>query len=92
MTRAGFGRDKRTQDAVTRCLEVVSEASCRVPDSMKSKYPDIPWAKIAGIGNILRHEYRSVSIDAIWQVVRTHLAELARAVGAMKREIERPRR
>jgi len=59
---------------------------------MKAKHPDIPWAKIAGIGNILRHEYRSVSTDAIWAVVRSHLADLARAVRAMKREIDRARR
>ncbi len=92
MTRAGFGHDERTRDAVTRCLEIVSEASRRVPDAMKSKHPDIPWAKIAGIGNILRHEYRSVSTDAIWEVVQSHLAELARAARAMKRESARTRR
>lgn len=88
MTRARFGRDERTQDAVIRCLEVLSEASRRVPDAMKAKHPDIPWTKIAGIGNILRHEYRSVSTDVIWEVTRSHLTNLGRVVIALKKELE----
>ncbi len=85
MTRSAFGRDERTQDAVVRCLEILSEASRRVPDALKARYPDIPWAKIAGIGNILRHEYRSVSVDAIWDATREPLAELKRAAKAMRK-------
>lgn len=87
MTRAAFGRDELTQDAVTRCLEIVSEASRRVPDSMKAKHPDIPWPKIAGIGNILRHEYRSVSIDAIWEVTGLPLAELKAAAKTIRKDL-----
>ena len=65
MTKAAFGRNELVQDAVIRCLEVVSEASRRIPDIQKAKMPHIPWSKIAGIGNILRHEYQTVSKDAI---------------------------
>jgi uncharacterized protein with HEPN domain len=50
LTRAEFGRDELRQDAVIRCLEIVSEASRRVPDAFKAEYGEIPWAKIAGIG------------------------------------------
>jgi uncharacterized protein with HEPN domain len=85
MTRAAFGRDERTQDAVVRCLEILSEASRRVPEAMKAAHPDIPWAKIAGICNILRHEYRSVSTDAIWQAIGDPLADLERAARAMRK-------
>ncbi|MBM3554680.1 MAG: DUF86 domain-containing protein [Alphaproteobacteria bacterium] len=86
MTRTAFERDEKTQDAVTRCLEIISEASRRIPDRLKSKRPDIPWSRIAGIGNILRHEYRSVSTDAIWEVTRSHLADLTEAIRHLAEE------
>lgn len=92
LTRAEFGRDELRQDAVIRCLEIVSEASRRVPDAFKAEYGEIPWAKIAGIGNILRHEYQSVSMDAIWDVTRTHLPELRRVALALKREFAAQKR
>jgi uncharacterized protein with HEPN domain len=92
LTRAEFGRDELRQDAVIRCLEIVSEASRRVPDASKAEYGEIPWAKIAGIGNILRHEYQSVSMDAIWDVTRTHLPELRRVALALKREFAAQKR
>lgn len=92
LTRAEFGRDELRQDAVIRCLEIVSEASRRVPDAFKAEYGEIPWAKIAGIGNILRHEYQSVSMDAIWDVTRTHLPELRRVALVLKREFAAQKR
>ncbi|MEL3888960.1 DUF86 domain-containing protein [Ferrovibrio sp. MS7] len=92
LTRAEFGRDELRQDAVIRCLEIVSEASRRVPDAFKTKHKEIPWAKIAGIGNILRHEYQSVSTDVIWDVTQTHLPELRRVALALKKELEKAKR
>jgi uncharacterized protein with HEPN domain len=54
----------------------VSEASRRLPDTMKARYPDIPWPKIAAVGNILRHEYRQISPPLLWEIVQDHLAPL----------------
>jgi uncharacterized protein with HEPN domain len=87
MSREAFGLDERTQDAVTRCLEIVSEASRRIPGAMKAKHPSVPWSRIAGIGNILRHEYRAVSTDVIWEVVQSHLGDVKRATMALKKEL-----
>lgn len=92
LTRAEFGRDELRQDAVIRCLEIVSEASRRVPEAFKAKHKDIPWAKIAGIGNILRHEYQSVSTDVIWDVTQRHLPELQRVALTLKKELEKAKR
>lgn len=38
--------------AVIRALEIISEASRRLPEDLKDKYSDIPWKQIAGSGNI----------------------------------------
>lgn len=89
MTRAKFGRDERTQDAVIRCLEVLSEASRRIPLPLKARHPEIPWSKIAGIGNILQHEYRSVSTDIVWDVARLELDPLKKAALSIRREMRR---
>lgn len=68
-----FTIDKRTSYAVTRCLEIISEASRRVPASFKTTHPHIPWANIAAAGNIYRHEYEQVLEMRIWRTVRDNL-------------------
>jgi uncharacterized protein with HEPN domain len=56
-----FVADERTLYAVTRCLEVISEASRRLPPDLKDRHPSIPWKNIAGAGNIYRHDYEDVA-------------------------------
>lgn len=55
-----FVSDTRTVFAVTRCLEIISEASRRLPGEMKARYPAIAWKNMAGAGNIYRHDYEDV--------------------------------
>jgi len=65
-----FRADARTIYAVTRCLEIISEASRRLPASVKSRHPNIPWKEIAGAGNVYRHDYEDVSTAMIWNTVK----------------------
>jgi uncharacterized protein with HEPN domain len=46
---------------------------------MKARHQEIPWSKVAGIGNVLRHEYGSVSAPVMWQLVKEHLPPLDQA-------------
>src|SRR5947209_8253471 len=55
-----------------RSIEIVSEASRHVPQALKDQHPDIPWKQIAGIGNILRHDYGIVDDHITWDVVKSH--------------------
>lgn len=55
--------------AAERAVEIVSEASRHIPDEMKQTAPDVPWSKIAGIGNVLRHDYPKVEPTLIWDVI-----------------------
>jgi len=59
-----FVDDPRTVYAVTRCLEIISEASRRLPDDLKARHPSIAWRDMAGAGNIYRHDYEDVA-DAV---------------------------
>lgn len=49
------------QLATERAIGIISEASRHIPDDLKALAPEIPWPKIAGIGNVLRHDYRDVA-------------------------------
>lgn len=66
--------------AVTRCLEIISEASRRLPEDMKQRHPDVPWSRIAGAGNVYRHDYEDVASSFVWKTVRSELDSLALAV------------
>lgn len=71
-----FEKDKKTQDAVVRNLEIIGEASSRLPDSVRTSAPEIEWRKIVGIRNILAHEYFGVSLPIIWDVIQNKLDKL----------------
>jgi uncharacterized protein with HEPN domain len=58
-----FAADRRVRLLVERNVEIISEASRRLPDDARAAEPDVPWHDIAGIGNILRHDYGSVRPD-----------------------------
>jgi uncharacterized protein with HEPN domain len=76
VTLAAFEQDRRKRWLVERGIEIISEASRRLSAEMKSRHPDIPWPKVAGIGNVLRHEYEDVAPDVLWHVVRDDLPTL----------------
>jgi uncharacterized protein with HEPN domain len=73
-----FQADRRTVYAVTRCLEIISEASRKLPPALKSRRPDIPWTDIAGAGNIYRHHYQNVREDILWHTITERLIPLYR--------------
>lgn len=84
-SRATFIADTRTVYAVTRCLEIISEASRRLPDELKARHPGIPWKQMAGAGNVYRHDYEDVAARYVWETVRRDLPPLRVVV---QREID----
>jgi uncharacterized protein with HEPN domain len=59
--------------AVVRCLEIISEASRRLPDELKARHPSIEWRQIAAAGNIYRHEYEDVAARRVWRTLTISL-------------------
>jgi uncharacterized protein with HEPN domain len=60
-TFADFESDWELKFIVQRAIEIISEASRRLPDDLKATRPEIEWRSIANIGNFLRHEYHTIS-------------------------------
>ena len=83
---ARFASDLRTHYAVIRCLEIISEASRRLPDELKARHPSIAWRNIAAAGNVYRHEYEDVLPQLVWDTVHGALAPLRAAALAEMRE------
>jgi uncharacterized protein with HEPN domain len=71
-----FTKDKRTVNAVIRSLEVLGEATKRIPESFRQKHPDIPWSKMAGMRDVLIHDYMGVDLKTVWKVAQERLPEL----------------
>ncbi len=67
---------------IQRGIEIISEASRHLPNDMKARHPNIPWAKVAGIGNVLRHGYEDIAPAILWKLVREDLPHLEHACRA----------
>jgi uncharacterized protein with HEPN domain len=78
--RDTFKKDLRTLYAVTRCLEIISEASRRLPDDLKARHPAIAWKQMAGAGNVYRHDYEDVAAQFVWDTVQRALPSLREVV------------
>ena len=78
-----FENDWELKFIVQRAIEIISEASRRIPDELKATRPEIEWRSIANIGNFLRHEYHTISDKVIWDVVQSDLPPLKSAIDAI---------
>lgn len=83
MSQADFLKDIKTQDAVIRRLEIIGEAVKNISPHFKSAYPRVLWQDIAGMRDILIHEYFGVDFDIVWDVVARNLPKLKKQIEKM---------
>jgi uncharacterized protein with HEPN domain len=76
--------------AVTRCLEIISEASRRLPDELKARHPSIRWREMAAAGNIYRHEYEDVAAGRVWQTLTASLPSLLAVIEQELKYLDEP--
>lgn len=79
--RDDFLNDSKTSEAVLRSLQTLAESTKRLSQEVKASYPEIEWSKIAGLRNVLVHEYLGVDLELIWEVVAHDLPRLGTVVG-----------
>jgi uncharacterized protein with HEPN domain len=68
-----FVSDTKTIDAVIRNLEIIGEATRRIPEGIRTRHGEIEWHKIIGLHNILAHEYSGIDLEIIWEVIKEKL-------------------
>ena len=71
-----FAADQKTFYADTRALEIVSEASRRLPEDVKAAHSSIDWRAVAAAGNMYRHEYEVVDPAGVWHTATMELQQL----------------
>jgi uncharacterized protein with HEPN domain len=85
-TAQSFGESWAMKRAVEHALLIIAEAAKHIPDSLKETRPEVPWKRIHGLGNMLRHEYRRIDSDILWSVVTENLDSLDKAIEALLAE------
>jgi len=70
---ASFMADDLTRDAVSRCFGIIGEATTHVPKEVIAAHPEIPWAEMRGMRNIVVHEYFGVTDETLWKTAREDL-------------------
>lgn len=83
-----FRKDRRARQLVERNLEILSEASRRLPQELKDLEAHIPWRAVAGIGNILRHDYHETYPTVLWDTCNKDLKPLKDAVERIGKRID----
>ncbi|MDE2378489.1 HepT-like ribonuclease domain-containing protein [Bradyrhizobium sp.] len=82
-TAESFSTSWAMKRAIEHALLIVAEAAKHIPADLKETRPEVPWKKIHGLGNMLRHEYRRIDPDILWSVVTENLDDLDEAIEAM---------
>ncbi len=86
--REVFMETPMIQDAVIRNFEIIGEATKRLSTEIRASYPKIQWQQIAGLRDVLIHDYLKVNLPRIWLIIEQNLPELKVTVEAMLQDLE----
>jgi len=76
LDEAEFFRNTTIQDAVIRRLEIIGEATKNLPESFRDRHPETEWRKVAGLRDVIAHEYFGISLKLIWKIIQKDIPGL----------------
>ena len=74
--REEFMNSRLIQDAVIRNIEIIGEATKQISLGFRTQHPEIPWKEMAGMRDVLIHDYMGVDLIIVWNVVARDLTEI----------------
>ena len=80
MTFDNFCADRKTINACIRSLEVIGEATKKIPPEIRQQKPLLPWQAISGMRDKLIHEYFGVDLAIVWQTIQNDLSSFEQAI------------
>lgn len=83
-----FVRDDKTYMAVVQAIEIIGEATKQIPPSVRKKYPDLPWKKMAGMRDRLIHAYFRTDPNIVWETATSVIPQLKPLVAQVLRAEE----
>lgn len=81
-------KDRKTCSAVIREFEIIGEAIGKLPEELKSEYPQIEWQDIKDFRNLLTHEYFGVDMEMVWKIIHDDLPVLLEAINMMLNKLK----
>lgn len=84
--KSSFFEDMKTQDAVIRNLEVMCDSVAKLPDDWKAAHPETDWVNVAGFRNVLAHQYLSLDVDTVWNIIENYLPTLKQTIELIAQE------
>lgn len=90
LTFETYASDWRLQYIIERAIEVISEASRRLPVHLREQHPQVAWKQVMGIGNVLRHDYDEIAAEIVFDAAVNHLPTLKAAVLAIDAGLDEP--
>jgi len=82
-----YQSDWLLRHGLERGIEIISEASRSLPETMKALHPQVPWPQVKTIGNVLRHEYHGLSDQILWGVIVDEIPKLRAAIDDLRRRL-----
>lgn len=83
-----FRDDRKTINAVIRSIEIIGEASKKIPKSLRDSQPEIPWKKMAGMRDKLTHAYFGIDLEIIWKVVSEEIKQIKPGILKIKDSLQ----
>ncbi|HEY7392625.1 MAG TPA: HepT-like ribonuclease domain-containing protein [Bryobacteraceae bacterium] len=84
-----FQSDEMLQVWTIHHLQVIGEAARSISESVKKRYPEVPWPQIAALRNILVHEYFGLNLHQLWTMSQTDVPELQKKLESIRDDMHR---